>query len=602
MASELTSWTPTDSERDLMRRIDRVGRRMQWMDIAIGSLLWLAGLFTAVLALTLTDHWVGSLPLAFRWLLLVATVAATAYYMVRWLPVRVWRAINPAYVARRIEDGAPESKNSLINWIFLRHSIARASVRTNLMDRAGRDLGQSNLDLVLPWRQLWQACFVVIGAGAALAIYSVVSPKSTWDSTQRVFQPWADIERPTRVRIEQVSPGHAEITRGRRAEIRALIRGLRPDEPVRVVFSSSDGRHSQQETPMEAVSDAAFTFAAEIPPGPEGAQSDLTYRVHAGDAASDEYLLTLNPAPVLVVERLDFTYPDYTLREPLSQPEQGDINEVEGTRVRVVAKSSHAIRTAFIEFDPSESREDRSQPPRLEMTASGKTATAEFVLRLRPDRKTPQHSAYRLRMTTDAGRHNDNAAIHSIRVQRDLAPVVEILAPEASLLELPVNRRLPVEVRGLDPDYGLQTITLRAVSGGQPILEEARPGRDVRGQVVEKFSFAPQRLQLQPGDEVKLWAVAADNRRNPDGKPDSNQTRSEVRTIRILPPEENDPKQTEDSDPQSGGDRPDQDPQQNDGGKDGESQQRDSGESEGGESGESREGGDSGDGRLGRLG
>ncbi len=177
---------------------------------------------------------------------------------------------------------------------------------------------------------------------------------------------------------------------------------------------------------------------------------------------------------MIVVERLEYRYPAYTQRGQRVVEKQGDISGLEGATVRIQARASHPIRLAYLEFNLDEV--DEQAGVRAEQTplqVDGQIATGEIQLRLQPDRKTPVQRNYRVRFVTDEGLRSENAAVHGIEVIRDFEPVIEILSPKASFIELPVNGRLRVEARAVNPDYGLTEIAFRPERVPEPCQRTA---------------------------------------------------------------------------------------------------------------------------------
>ncbi len=258
-----------ESERLLLQQIQRTGRRMKWMELAVGLCVWMALVLAFLLTLAVVNHWIWPLGAVARWLSLGVLLGGSGYYLARLVPPLLLHRINPVYAAQRIERHAASSaKNSLINWLTLKDVLTRASIRRTLQDQADVDLQHADVNAALDWSKLWWACYALIGAAAALAIYSVASPKDAMASAARVLTPWSSIAQPTRVRITDVAPGDSSIIRGRRVEIRATLRGLSPNETVRLFMSSEDGLLREHEVLMEQDPQQAGGYVAQAPAAP----------------------------------------------------------------------------------------------------------------------------------------------------------------------------------------------------------------------------------------------------------------------------------------------------------------------------------------------
>jgi hypothetical protein len=54
--------------------------------------------------------------------------------------------INPYYAARTIEASIPDCRNSVINWLDLRHQTMPAAIRGAVINRAARDIEEVDVN------------------------------------------------------------------------------------------------------------------------------------------------------------------------------------------------------------------------------------------------------------------------------------------------------------------------------------------------------------------------------------------------------------------------------------------------------------------------
>ena len=207
------------------------------------------------------------------------------------------------------------------------------------------------------------------------------------------------------------------------------------------------------------------------------------------------------------------------------------------------ARANYPIRSAWIEFDPRPAGAAREGAAagggyeRLPMEFQAASARRDWLLELQPDRRTPRHAAYQLSFVAEGGHVSENPLLYPIEVQPDLGPEIEILTPEKDRTDVAENGAQKIELRALDPDFGLRAIRLRIVSGGtelinQTLLDDAT-GRT--GQVVAHYVFEPSKLGLAAGDEVVFWGVAEDNRTAPGStEPAPNVQRTRNYHFRIV--------------------------------------------------------------------
>lgn len=537
-------------------QLDRTRFHVKLIDLTSSLMVLVAAVVSILLVLAIIDHWIVSFPTWARWLAMVSLLAGVAWYVARVVVPLVFGRISSVYAARTIEQSEPSLKNSLINFLMFRSDRAglRTSIYQAIRHQAASDLSHLQVDTAVDRGGLIKIGYVLAGVLALFAAYTILSPKSTFQSANRVIAPWADTAAPSRVRIEEVRPGNKEVYHGEPVTVSADCYDVRPDEPVTLFYSTLDDRLTGESMAMQP-GEAGLRYRGLLSPDDEGIQQDLVYWIEAGDARSPAYRLTVLPAPTILVERIEYDYPAYT-RPPKKKPveRKGDIEGLEGTRVTVHASANVPIGSAEIEFDPHDAMADdtasagepskvapsSSEPDRLALDFDGKQAWGSFVLELDGTRMRPKRSFYRIRFSTEEGQRNRNPVLHRIKVTRDLSPEIEILTPTRDRIEVPEDGHQKIELRGVDPDYGLSRMTLRAVAGGHDVttatLLDDSAGQT--GQVVVGYEFKPSDHGLRAGDAVAYWAIAEDNRTSPaSGDPEPNTAKTRTYHMLIVPSE-----------------------------------------------------------------
>ena len=536
------------------RQLNRTRRQVKLVELGASSVLLLAGVLGFLLVASLVDHWVVSLGYVGRTVLLAILLIGVAWYF--WqkvLPLLV-RSINPEYAAHAIEESTPSLKNSLLNFLLLRRSPlgVKEVVLEALEKRAAADIATVPVDAAVDRSKLIRMGYLLVGIMAILGLYKILSPKDPFQTAARVLAPWADIARPSRVEISDVQPGSTEVYIGESVKVSAAVAGAREGDAIEVVYSTVDGTLIDQRVPMTAV--GGGRFEATLPAGGAagtvsstgGLQQNVVYRVEAGDAATSDYRLTVIDSPRIVVEKCDYAYPAYTRKAPQST-DRGDLKGLEGTRVSITARANQPIKTAWIEFDP-----DPGPGPAetMKLNVQGDRATGVLVLQLRSDRRTPWRSSYQLRFINERQQQSQQPVLHGIEVLRDLPPEVEIITPQAREVEVPENGSQAIEVRAIDPDFGLTKVDLmgRARNREVVIRSMLEPADGQPPQISRKFVFRPSDWKLRAGEELTYWAVAEDNRTAvpsvasvsgvamPTPDPQPNVAQSERYVLRIVAP------------------------------------------------------------------
>jgi hypothetical protein len=533
-------WVEYDQFIDLQIRKTR--SQVRGIEIASALMTLAAGALLFFLVAAVLDHWVLPHGLGFwgRLLALVLFLGGAGYYatekLVPWLIYR----INPIYAAQAIEKSRPTLKNSLINFLFLRGQAARmpTAVFQAVEEQAATGLSRVAVEAAVDRSRLVHIGYALLAIVGLFAVYFLFSPKNPWDTVGRVMLPWANIAAPTRVEILDVQPATRTVYRGEKIEVSAELRGLKEDEPVRVIYSTADHEAVDQPVTMFLPPDR-FRYSVKIPvsaesskqsgaaqmavPADDGIQQDIDYRVEAGDAISPTYHLHALTAPAIALESVDYDYPAYTGRPRLTLRGIGDIQSLEGTHVTIHGRANESIKSGQLEL---EGHDTHTRIP-LQIGSDGRTVTGGFTLALdEQDRTSPQFSHYRL---WPEGRTEPESAQYRIDVIADLPPEVKFILPEKDDATLAKNRRLKLRLRALDPDFALSSLTLSAESAARRLIDESLLNEVRREPMQVDYTIDPAKLGLNVGDVVEYWAEAKDNR-----LPQPNSTQTSHRRIRIV--------------------------------------------------------------------
>ncbi len=546
---------PGDSggyDRFIDAQVQKTGLQVKLVDLGSALIVLMAGGLGYLLVVIAIDHWIIPLGTGGRWLAWGLLACGAGGYAVRvMLPMLAGR-LNPLFAANVIEHSDPGLKNSLINFLLFRADRAglRASVYQALEHQAAAGLRHVAIETAVDRSRLFKLGYVLAAILALCAAYTILAPKSPFQSAARVLAPWANIKRPSRVRIEEIAPGDCEVFQGERLVVSAHVYDLRSDESVTLHIADLDDRQGPRSVIMRAGA-GNLRYEATLPPGDEELERDAHYWIEAGDARTALYQARVISTPVMLVESVEYEYPRYTKLAKRQVERQGDVRAVEGTRVTVRARANQPIAAAVLEFDPPTddvpSKVGHKRPTgglpngaaeRIEMEFLETEARGSFVCQLDQARLGPLHHGYQLRFITNGGHYNPQPVLHRIEVVADLPPEVEILTPTADRVEVSEDGWQKFEIRAVDPDYGLTAVRLRAESAGRQVLDRTLlhdpAGRG--GQEVVSFDFAPAAIGLRAGARVECIAQAADNRTSSDDdKPAPNIARSRAVTVVITP-------------------------------------------------------------------
>jgi hypothetical protein len=549
-------------DRYIDTQIRQTRRAVKIVDLVTTLVMLAAGVLAFLLVVAVAEHWLvpGGFSVAARTILFGVLVGGIGYVAFRRLLPLVLRAVNPVYAANAIEQHSPSLKNTLVNFLLFRQNrfeIPDAVYKT-LEEQAARRLAQVQVDTSVDSSSLIRFGYVLIAVVAVAALYKVLSPKDPFISAERILFPWTNVVPASRVSISQITPGSVTVSRGESVDVSAEVHGIDENDSVLLRYTTDDGQIADKAISLKP-GRGGLRFEGRLPDEPQNAQKvgltqSVTYRLEAGDARSLDYAVKVVESPSILVERVDYDYPDYTGYVDRQVDGAGDIRAIEGTKITIHARANGAIREAHVDFD-ADGRND------LNMSATDMAAKAEFVLGLREDRQTPLHPSYVLRLINREGRPNREPVKHSINVDPDRSPEVSIIAPREKQLDVRLDDKVEIEVDANDPDFALSAVKLKGEAVARPPLDERLLNAVRRGRFHARYAFTPSAHKLQAGDVVTYWVEASDNR-----TPKPNVAKSEVKTFRIVSPNppqqppanqiaQNDRQQRPPNDQQPGGDQ-----------------------------------------------
>jgi len=552
-------------EHELRQTLSQV----RTIDLASSLMGVATRVLVVVLLLALVDHWLIALPGWARLGSLVLLGLITAHGLLfRVLPLLIWR-INPLYAAEQIERSVPSLKNGLINYVLLRKHPEQ--VHLSVLGALGRStatrLSECDDQQVIDHGQALRSGYLLVIVFACVAIYTILSPKSPLQTLHRVLAPWGEIARPARVEFLEITPGSDEIYFSQSVNIKTQVSGVRETELVEVVFQSGTTTGPEQRVAM-LTTDTSTWFELNFPPGDEGLQQDIYYRLEAGDAVSATFKLSVLPTPTIVIKEITYTYPRYTGLKRRTVKDKADIRAVEGTRVSIVGRANGPILSANLKLFTSEA--SRPLPRAMGVdNDDNQLAANELLLKLLADHRTAEFQGYELEFTNSEKQRSSSPIRHRITVTPDFAPEIELLEPQRPSVEVPINGSLAVEVRAIDPDYGLSRVAVENTSN-LPNITLLSDSKGLDGQFLKRFSLVPARLGLKVGDTYTFQLVAEDNRHDPFDKPEPNRSSTHSVTIEVTAADSNnsgrrptemndpvDPDKPEDGDKPSDGDQGD---------------------------------------------
>jgi hypothetical protein len=501
--------------------------RIRTLDLTAGFLGLLVATMMFAIIVGWLDRWFQFSLMTRQWALGIYGLVAMIYIGFVFLRPLL-RPLNPYYAARQVETVLPGAKNSVINWLDLRHETLPSAIRGALSHRAAKDIGQANLEEAIRGGRT-----LSLGAVTLILFLITVAFMFFGPGFGRVFQPIGS-NPVTEIRIIKPEGGNGRIAEGRAATIEAVVHG-RQTEALRFLY-----RHHQtdpyEERPMER-GESSRDWVITVPAFE--VHNGFWYKLIGTEAATDEYHIEVRSAPAF--SEFEITYhPRAYLRLPdeTVKTHQPELKGIRGTEVQILARTNRQVRV------------DESG---LIITGQKDTIKAEPVAddpqAMRFRLVLDQEGSYGIQFTSAEGERN-NPIFYGITVLPDKAPEVRITKPENETISLPANGVLQVEGSATD-DYGLTGFALRMQikskdGPAEPLPSKPySPGKSFQfadgsyplaldyHDFVELSKVRPGQL-LQPKTVLEYWLEATDN----CDFPAANVGRSKSKFVTISAPDD----------------------------------------------------------------
>jgi hypothetical protein len=476
-------------------QLARAETRIRLLDLTAALLGFAALSLACIVGIVACDSQLELSPHA-RQLALYAFLAGSAVYLfftvVRPLRLRV----NPYYAARQVEQQLPGAKNSIVNWVDLHEQPLPPAIHGALGQRAAKDLSRVDLDRAISGRRAaWMGGLAGLAALAFIATFFLLGPIPFLSLLQRAFNPFGQVGVSTRTRLALIKPegGNATVTVGRGVGFVVDVTGKVPDpkapDAVKLLYRYQEGdpwleRLLQPESGREWSTNLS---AIEL-------QNGLWYKITGGDAATEEYHISVRAAPAITDFLATYRFRPYVARADEVHRER-ELKALRGTEVLLRARTNRTLRDGRLDFEGK----DGTKPIRGELAAND-TLLFRFVL--------DESGRYRLHFTsTDSEAYSDPAS-YLVTAIKDEAPKVELTKPGQDI-RLPADGILHLEGKASD-DIGVKSLTLAMrVDGGAKLQSQPYRSDDKL-----RLADGGYPLELEYKDFIELSRVKSE-----DGRP-----------------------------------------------------------------------------------
>lgn len=411
-------------------------------------------------------------------LLLIALLAALAYRFVI-LPRRRIDENGAADIEQRTEafGGRVEA--------YVEINDERNPMRELLAEDAARIAKQHPPDSQVARKEFTFACTVAAIAIAGLLFLAIAGPGNYAYGVRHLWFGWAipGLLPPQSI---EVIPGDDGIRLGGTVRVTATMRGF---EPARAWVHASFGDGEWQRVEMSDEDELfAFTFFSVRQP--------LEYYVSAANVRSPTFKVKVVDLPIVENLVLEFTFPEWTRREPEIHDPGGDVRAIAETRVEVTVRADRVMTPGELIVD------DQVIP----LEVNGNMATANFtVVQDGQYFVAAKVGGEQIRLTDD----------YFITLLDDEIPRINFARPgrdwSASSIE-----EVTVRVSAED-DFALESLELRYSVNASEWQSIEWPVDTNVAEIdhvffLESLSSNDAGAAMSPGDLISYYAIARDRR------------------------------------------------------------------------------------------
>jgi hypothetical protein len=239
------------------------------------------------------------------------------------------------------------------------------------------------------------------------------------------------------------------------------------------------------------------------------------YSFETGSHRTAARSVTVVNRPVINCMGATVYFPRYTGAPPETlRTLAGRLYAIVGSRVEIFGETSKPVARGSIVFS-------RAPAVPIKPTPEGFVGAFDAV----------GDDTFMVEIIDTMGLMNEGPIRYPVVALSDMAPVVELLAPEDGA-ELPLSMEIELRYRASD-DYGLSGLSLHFLREGKDeaygsigiISPTDGPGRDVEGAMTWMLS----QMRLSPGDELLYYLEAADN----NALTGPSKSRTEIRRLHV---------------------------------------------------------------------
>jgi hypothetical protein len=335
-----------------------------------------------------------------------------------------------------------------------------------------------------------------------LILYAIIYSQNFYISLNRFLNPFYKIKQYHKIVKFELYPKDVVILEG--SDLKITLKTFGKVNSVRLVFLNVKSDNTIFEIPqITAVSNISETNKIYIYEFTmKNIYDEFKYYAETFQTReniiikSDKYSIKVVKAPYVKNLKLIYNYPYYTALKPKVVEENGNIEAVEKTLVKIIGTANNLLKSGEIIFKTGR---------KINLNINeNKFEAGIFVI---------SDDEYFIKLKDIYGNTNSNSVKYHIISIKDKPPTVEIVRPGVDI-ELKDNFIIPIEISAQD-DYAVNNLWLyykihKKYIETEPKLENIEFKSALLPEVKINYNWDLNKLKISPGDYIEYYACAWD--------------------------------------------------------------------------------------------
>ncbi|MFP4459332.1 MAG: DUF4175 family protein [Candidatus Zixiibacteriota bacterium] len=480
---------------ELVAKLELILRkaRAKYSQIAIFTAVLnnITALFIGVLLLTILNSFF-EFSTSIRSVMLFIVIFIEVLLLWQFTGQKIIRKINLREIAILFEKHFPQLEDRLVSawelltdtkWEELKYS---RDLVYGIGEQAITSAGGLSPKKLLPYDKLEQSFRLLIVTGLLVLTIFVSMPKLTHKGLYYSIHPQVAIPKDTDTKLS-LYPGDTEIVKYAPFFVHIEAKGKIPPF-VTMERRFRRGRPIIDEIDMHPDSFGVYNKSI------DEVRQDFEYRIEGGDYTTDWYKVKVADKPRILQISLNIDYPDYTgMKSHPGEPNNGNVDAIRGTIVKVQARASKELEDAFFVFESGDT---------ISAEVNQKEITGQFQVK-RDDK-------YKIICRDEEGYFNPEPITYEIFARDDQHPTVKISVPGQDV-DITEEMKVPLQVLAQD-DFGFSKFHVAYYVNEGDTSRTKLPFKSYREPyVVVEFLWSLVSMRLLPEDVVYYWVEGYDN-------------------------------------------------------------------------------------------